>query len=452
LMAVPLGPSLVLLFVTSTGAAAPEPPYSLPAALEGTWEGVPHVSVAGPWSQPFRFSVSKTRLGDYLFEDNLRLDTDSPNYRSWQRTYFSRESGRLLHCPGPRNHALQIQSMMKLLGRSKLDDRHVTFCLEKWDGYVDLEHPFPFKTLDCYSEAQGMGCACFNWTMVVGASGETMHYEASFAAAPGFPRSRHMVIDFRRIGGPPSVDLEMPGEDGRNFTCDYGGRDGHLVNRSGCPFMYPFPGEVPPVALPPTNGAYPNCYMLNKEVGLVLEWSTDSSSSQLHAQVSAWAPFGDDTYIALGFRPLGGASSELARSLGTGREQRFGMRGADIVLGHQGGVRNLFANLYTGPPEDDDSLDITDGAVTFAEGRITLQFTRPLVGGRLHARHGINASIVSALSDMMWSVGRWDERSGSHGHGPLRGWREVNWTDPESDARPLLSLRPYRCSAPRLLL
>lgn len=410
------------------------------------------MSVAGPWSQPFRFSISKTPLGDYLFEDNLRLDTDSATYRSWQRTYFSRESGRLLHCPGPRNHSLQIQSMMKLRNRPELGDRRVTFCLVKWDGYDVLEHPFPFETLDCYSEAEGMGCACFNWTMVVGSSGDTLHYEVSFAAAQGFPRSKHMVVDFTRVGGSPPVDFEMPGEDGRRFTCEYGGRDSHLVNRSGCPFLYPFPGETPTAELPPRLSVYPHCYVLNKELGVVLEWSVDSLSSQLHVQVSAWASFGEETYIALGFRPLGGASSELARSLGTGREQRFGMRGADIVLGCKSGVRNMFAHLYTGPPEVDNSLNFTDGMVTFAEGRIAMHFTRPLIGGWLHARHGINASITTEESDMMWSVGQWDKLGFSRGHGPQRGWREVNWTDPEFDARPLLSVRPYRCSPPRLLL
>mmetsp|Transcript_148083 Transcript_148083/g.457780 ORF Transcript_148083/g.457780 Transcript_148083/m.457780 type:complete len:130 (+) Transcript_148083:94-483(+) len=129
------------------------------------------------------------------------------------------------------------------------------------------------------------------------------------------------------------------------------------------------------------------------------------------------------------------------------------MRGADIVLGHAGGVRRMYAERYTGPPVDDDSLEVTEGSVASANGWISLRFARPLVGGRLHARFGGNASIATALSDMLWSVGQWDPVPGvAGGHGIRRGWREVKWTDPELDSRPLLSLRPYRCAPPTLLL
>merc|ERR1712157_440222 len=99
------------------------------------------------------------------------------------------------------------------------------------------------------------------------------------------------------------------------------------------------------------------------------------------------------------------------------------MRGADIVLGHAEGTKRMYASRYTGVPDDDDSLQISNDSVTLANGWISLQFTRPLVGGRLHAQFGVNASIASDLSDMLWSVGQWDPRFDiTEGHGVRRGW------------------------------
>eukprot|EP00913_Durusdinium_trenchii_P014942 g14016.t1 len=55
------------------------------------------------------------------------------------------------------------------------------------------------------------------------------------------------------------------------------------------------------------------------------------------------------------------SSSKLARDAGTGREERFGMAGADIVLGHSSGIRQYYAATYSGMPMPDDSLPISNG-------------------------------------------------------------------------------------------
>lgn len=442
---------MLLIVLQGVGCCGASSTFHLPSGFEGLWEGVPFASVAGPWSQPFRFSISRTPLGDYVFEDNLRVDTSMPAYRSWQRTYIigsGPDAGLMLHCPGPRDPALQRQAMMQV---HHVDASSVTFCLTKWDGYVEDEHPFPFKTLGCYSE--GHGCECFNWTMRIDVSHTELEYRARMAGSPRHTHSMHLFVDLRRVGEAPAIDMKMPGEEGRSFTCDYAGRDGQLVNFNACPFTSVPEHAAPAMPEAVRGGGYSHCYVLNKMVGVILEWELDEAQALLRVQASAPAPFGDASYIALGFRPWGAASGVKARSMGTGREHRFGMRGADIVLGHAGGLETMYAEEFTGPPERDDSLPVSDGTVAMAEGWISMSFTRPLVGGRLHKRYGINASIASDASDMMWSVGRWlPQLHLAEGHGVRRGWREVNWTDPEADTRPLHSLRPYKCLPHTLLL
>ncbi|CAE7477002.1 PAPP5 [Symbiodinium microadriaticum] len=419
-------------------AAAQLEPFALPPSFEGTWQGVPYASVVGPWSENFTFAITKLPQGDYLFQANLPFDA-SPKFRkywSWQRSYLrvsGDDRGRLLHCPGPRDPTRLRVAMMQA---HTVSEREVTFCLRKWPGYVDSEHPFPFETLGCYTAGTEEGCGCFNWTLRAEESGRRLQYQVSMAGSPFHQRSKHVWATLERIPYIAPVDLEFPGS-GSQFDCDYTHRDEHQTPLASCPFAlhYRSPPEVSTVAA----GSFQHCYNLDAKVGLVLEWDLHETTSSLHVQISARADTAD--YVSIGFRPLGGSSSESARSAGTGREERFGMAGADIVLGHTGGVEQYYASAYSGAPDPDDSLQIWDASVEKRGGRLFLRFRRPLVGGWLHS-HGVNASILSNLSDMMWAVGRWSQADRAPAyHGFLRGWREVDWADPELDSRPLLSLR-----------
>eukprot|EP00439_Symbiodinium_sp_Y106_P078777 s1231_g17.t1 len=422
--------------------AAQLEPFALPPSFEGTWQGVPYASVVGPWSENFTFAITKLPQGDYLFQANLPFDA-SPKFRkywSWQRSYLrvsGDDRGRLLHCPGPRDPTRLRVAMMQA---HAVSDREVTFCLRKWPGYVDSEHPFPFETLGCYTAASEEGCGCFNWTLRAEESGQRLQYQVSMAGSPFHQHSKHVWATLERIPYTAPVDLQFPGS-GSHFDCDYTHRDEHQTPLSSCPFAlyYRSPPEVSRVAA----SSFQHCYNLDAKVGLVLEWDLHETASSLHVQISARADAAD--YVSIGFRPLGGSSSASARSAGTGREERFGMAGADIVLGHTGGVEQYYASAYSGAPDPDDSLQIWDASVEKRGGRLFLRFWRPLVGGWLHS-HGVNASILSNLSDMMWAVGSWSQADRAPAyHGFLRGWREVYWADPELDSRPLLSLRPYKC-------
>jgi len=425
--------------------------FLLPATFEGAWQGVPHASVIGPWSENFTFAIAKDSHkdgsdGSYLFEANLPFDA-SPAFRqfwSWQRSYLrisGEDRGRLLHCPGPRNPKKKRVAMMQGFRH----ENEVTFCLRKWPGYVESEHPFPFA-MDCYEQSSIQGCGCFNWTLRADPNKDTLDYEVSMAGSPDHAHSQHLWVKLHRIPFLPSVDAGFPGT-GKAFTCDYASRDEHQTELASCPFAQNYwrPSQRRAVL---TGGTFQHCYNLDLKTGLVLEWDLDMRKSMLRVQISAWSTAAD--YVSIGFRPLGGSSSNLARDAGTGRGMRFGMAGADIVLGHSDGIQQYYAATYSGMPEPDTSLHISQGSTERRDGRIYLQFQRPLVGGRLLSSFGINASIVSNVSDMMWAVGKWDADAALPGyHGTFRGWREVNWTDPEFDARPLLSLRPYKCTQGR---
>ena len=314
--------------------------------------------------------------------------------------------------------------------------------LRKWPGYDESKHPFPFHSLGCYKADSEEGCGCFNWTLRVDESGTRMDYQVSMAGSPFELRSRHVWATLQRIPYVAAVNLEFPGS-GAHFDCDYHNRDEHQTELARCPFAFYY--RPPPETSTVAASAFKHCYNLDAQVGLVLEWDIDEQTSSLHVQISALSNVAE--YVSLGFRPLGGSSSLAARKANTGREQRFGMAGADIVLGSvTGGVQQYYSSAYSGAPEPDQSLTIRDASVERRGGRVFLRFRRPLIGGWLYSHHGITASIASNVSDMIWAVGTWSgvDQAPSY-HGALRGWREVNWTDPEFDSRPLLSLRPYRC-------
>lgn len=158
-------------------------------------------------------------------------------------------------------------------------------------------------------------------------------------------------------------------------------------------------------------------------------------------------------YVALGFRPLSrlsipnglnefpkGFPEELKTQIGLGT--KFGMVGADIVVGSAAGVKTMYAALYTGPPEAADYLKLSDASASYdsAKGEMSATFTRPLVGGYLMGKYpelmsgfaaaGINGTIDNEkTSDNIWAVG--EMSSGSPGyHFSNRGLSGFSWADP----------------------
>ena len=85
-------------------------------------------------------------------------------------------------------------------------------------------------------------------------------------------------------------------------------------------------------------------------------------------------------------------------------------------------------------------LDIYQDVHTeLANGRVSMSFIRPLVGGKLQAVYGVNASIATSNADLIWAVGTYNKAAGAIGyHGNIRGLRMVDWNNPAA-------MGPLRC-------
>jgi hypothetical protein len=309
------------------------------------------------------------------------------------------------------------------------------------------------------------------------------------AGAPTHMHSKHLSVVYTRVGPPPVVnETGWPGH-GANFTCDYDGRDDvpvDIARGPGCPHgqrraaaARPAVGGPPP-PLPASSaapasaetapaGAAPpapasraaetasageegeegpalpqtHCYVLNAYSGYRLEWRVLDGI----LQVDASAPVADQNhYVALGFRPQGRTTGGGYESVGTGVATKFGMEGADIVVGHGGAgvVQTYYANLYTGPPDADASLAITNASAVFeptSDGRggsagiVRLRFSRAVAGTGKLASLGYPSSVTSVLTphaDVIWSVGA-SSAGGSPScsyHTNTRGLRFINWEAP----------------------
>eukprot|EP00928_Gymnodinium_smaydae_P027537 TRINITY_DN21271_c0_g3_i1.p1 TRINITY_DN21271_c0_g3~~TRINITY_DN21271_c0_g3_i1.p1 ORF type:complete len:467 (-),score=42.74 TRINITY_DN21271_c0_g3_i1:197-1552(-) len=425
--------------------------FTLPSAFEGLWSGIPEVSIMGPWSNNFTFSISKADNGDYVFQNMIPYDGGAD--RAWQRFYVEASgetSGNLWYCNGFSTSFAGAGARTK---GSKTDlfqaqkhsqtDRQVTFCMASETGRI----VWPVSSLGC------TGCDCGNWTLTLNGEGNVLESSLSMAGARGHTHAKHLSVKMSRVGLPAAVRFPMPGH-GKDFVCDFEGRDGHPIDYrpKGCPYAdLSWRNEQKLTSSLSYLSNFQHCYMVNRHTDYILEWTTDSSKSHVFIQVSASAMFGENSYIAIGFRPLSQAQSlpsELAAH--TGLENLFGMTGADIVAGSKSGVKTMYAELYTGPPVDDASLQVEDASVTFVNGRIILSFVRPIVSGKLGH---LNISMFTPGNDILYAVGE-SSSDGIAYHGNLRGLRpSIDWEKPDVSMHSLPADNPWlfsvesRCSA-----
>ena len=85
------------------------------------------------------------------------------------------------------------------------------------------------------------------------------------------------------------------------------------------------------------SGDYEHCYVLNREAGIVLEWSLTwpSREGNLSVKISADDPSNGTAgaWVGIGWRPSSMAGGQALLDVGTGKTFEMGMGGADIVLG-----------------------------------------------------------------------------------------------------------------------
>lgn len=488
--------NLLLLSISVTFAVKEYLPFVLPKSFQGTWAGSPAYNVLGPLRTYF-FSISESPDGDYLFENNLVYDSLMIGYQRFYIEGSGSTAGTLWYCGSLSNFSdssAEQTGSVRLNGFKPIKfptykDLNVTFCLDSDNNDV-------MGTADLNPFMKGcITCDCANWTLSYDPTTETLHTQMSMSGAEGHTHSKHLWAELKKIGPAPKVDdAYMPGH-GANFSCDFsdGGRDSVPVEREwnrsgynnkklldpeadspvvvsasssatsrGCPFSrHKKPTGNQPSHLEKASSLAPlrndnatltrsygkgfaHCYTLNQRSGFQLAWTIDTVAQTLRCSVSAPALVNADgsvnlnsTWVAIGFRPLSRSNEQRLIAEGTGHHMNFGMEGADIVAGSlAGGVRTMYAALYTGPPTPDVSLKIWDEKVSLvpssAGPRVVLTFTRPLEGGYLQANYNSSASINTGSADIIWAVGLDSSTSdvGCNYHENNRGLRVIDWENP----------------------
>jgi len=475
-------PQLVVLLIGMVGPVVQANQFHLPNSFLGSWIGKLDFSMFGPYdTKSYLFSISQAPNGDYLFENNIVYD--DLFHMGYQRFYVEGTgdtASSLWYCGKLTNYSDvdEITGNERLNGFKALtfpgaDDTSVTFCLDSDNPKVmPVNNPFKFGCSHC---------DCANWTISFDKSTDKLVSQLSMSGSEGHTHSKHVWVTLERAGPAPVIaDADMPGH-GEDFSCDFeeGGRDSEDVDRGSSPLRMTHaqhmaaaaPGASCPhlkqqrsrqlnpdlnlVSLSsatkiaarkaPSSSksfAYDHCYVINAHSDYRIAWTVDFTESLLHISISSSTfESGNDTYVAIGFRPMARIYSPSLLKQGTGRHMNFGMEGADIVAGSvSNGLRTLYAELYTGPPVRDDSLKITETGVELLDGRVVLTFTRPLVGGYLVENFGSESSIISGAADIIWAVGvdsgsdeargDGDNTSGCEYHSNTRGIRFINWEDP----------------------
>ena len=101
------------------------------------------------------------------------------------------------------------------------------------------------------------------------------------------------------------------------------------------------------------------------------------------------------------------------------------------MLGQPGGVSTLYAEHFTGPPSNESYLEIAEASSSVVDGRVSLAFSRPLVGGKLLSVYNVSASLTAGDADFLWAVGSYGDGFPGY-HSTRRGMYLVNWADPSS--------------------
>ena len=288
-------------------------------------------------------------------------------------------------------------------------------------------------------------CDCANWTITHNEVTDTLTSLLQMSGGEGHTHSKHLLVELARAGPPPIHEKSLVYGSG----CDFDGKDSHPVNpvddvveakrssvkrsSTGCPFLSQRAkaqknAKETNLQDPPVE----HCYVINRASDYHLKWTLDENSSVLNVTVSAPAE-SDSTWVAIGFRPKGRSYDESYTEKLTSKHTNFGMQGADIVAASvSNGVRTLFAELYTGPPIASTDLEISGESVKAINQRVELSFSRPILSGNLFKVYKDNdASIISSDSDIIWAIGSDDAGSCSY-HNENRGYRFIDWQDPES--------------------
>jgi hypothetical protein len=463
--------------------------FVFPDAFNGLWIGYPEKHILGPYEYNYTFSISPVANGDSIMEANLVIDQF---LLGWQRFYIegiSDSPGEIWYCGRFANYSegtelagAHYPDAFKLQSQS---DTSITWCLDTDDPDVSnrgYASPFPITDEDGGCEL----CDCANWTISLKAN-DTVPGGNILNSVMTTAGSTHLYVDMILSGDAPYIDDSDWPEHGSNFTCDFDGRDSTPIDFSsssssssdttkndeeikeeqelvtkvikqqsghnvGCPYMnnnkhHKHDEKSSENSFLPYNDEYEFCYVLNAYSEFQLQWKLREEDGMLDIQISGSTP-SDLYYVAIGFRPMSRSEKSNLIELDTGRNNNFGMIGADIVAGFGNGVvQTMYADKYTGPPEADTSLDIYNESSFFVPwdesdptggGTTTLKFTRPIAKtGKLYSLgYPLYSNILdNPFADIIWSIGSMsssNEEMSCAYHINTRGLRMVDWREPDN--------------------
>jgi hypothetical protein len=327
--------------------------FEIPLRLEGLWRGVPSASVLGPFVNNLTFGISRSQNMDYLLGQDITYDVHDIPYdlTGYQHFYLEGSgptAGRLWYCGAlvvwidrPETTPFDI-----FIAQPPRDDSSVTFCYDsKTYPQVAKYGPFPFETApNC------TGCSCANWTLSL-LDNNTLSSTMTTAG-----NAKHLAVNLKRVGPAPKIDESaMPKHGGNGSFCNFTGVDS---KPNGYPNGCPFSNSIQ-VTRAREHTEYDHCFVLNEFTGYQIEWTVEQKTQELNLRVSASDPASGNGYVAVGFRPLGRVRGDPRLiDMETGAQNNFGMRGADIVVGHATGFKNMYASEFTGPPSDANYLKL----------------------------------------------------------------------------------------------
>jgi hypothetical protein len=357
----------------------------LPTGFVGVWQGLPDLSVLGPFDQPFNFTIHQTRTG-WLMYDLFLGDYDLiPN--SYQK--FTVIEG---------------------------DDNHLGQLV--YDGFLQNYFVFPgpievvFEQVSqsdtmiqwCYSPIPST--VCWTLTLLNSSTLQSQFYLASPV--------KHFHSIFTKISNSSSIfpqssqqlrDLSEKSEFPQQLPCPYVA----LSDPSKKKLLSSNPSNSFPQARE-LAAKYDFCYILNPKLQVILAWSLSNSS--LSATISI-AKQTTQPWVALGIGNI------------------FpGMFNADVMLGYftdenKGCVRSMYVPVYVGTPVDQTQQVLTQVALGDAYGALSLTFTREFDSGH-------NVINVTQQTQIIWATGNAPSTCDEdpYYHGNLRGNRVVVWSNP----------------------
>lgn len=355
-----------------------------PQLIYGDWEGVPDATPLGPFAstQTVPWKIRPLSNGGFIMWDNM---TQNLITNSTQQFYAI--GSTLYYCGW----------LYNFFSTSKVAPIMVPFQLQvvSADSIVWCDSP---------------SCSGFRWELQVTQSTLTMHVML-------YPPVDHLKVTFNRVNSNSTV-IQFSGDVPDCSSIP-------IPSDSSCPYKDLRPVDEVKRKTPDHLQAYDHCYQLNDAVEYKIYWTLTLPDS---LSVAISVP----------------SSSEAANWIAIGFGSTFpGMNTSDIVLGYNtptgSCVRSMTASNYVGAPQDSNLVPLTNTAITYSNGILSLQFNRKTTDGNNPIP--LNPPDMPPGYCLIWAIGVNVLNSCSNDqayHSSTRGYRIINIMNPS------LTLDEYR--------